>query len=194
MLVAIGDSLSDLASSKDGEDGEDEDNEETEHGKLSEHDEHGWVIGTMSKTVQQRMERFRLKQINFDQLTQPGWEDAADYFRQRDKKYGTSELTVPAVGQPQMNDDAPPCPPTPFAELMKSLDIVHGISEGTSPPGCSHIRLGSVKLQSKSRIPRVEPAAEPDSSPLLNANPVEPVCFYPRVWPPATHHIEFGFR
>jgi len=42
MLVAIGDSLSDLASSDDGEDGEDDDDEETEQGKLSEDDEPGY--------------------------------------------------------------------------------------------------------------------------------------------------------
>ena len=59
MLVAIGDSLSDLASSDDGEDGEEEDDEETEQGNLSEDDEPGWVMGTITKTVQQRMERFR---------------------------------------------------------------------------------------------------------------------------------------
>jgi len=51
MLVAIGDSLSDLASSDDGEDGEDEDDEETEQGKLSDNDEPGWVMGTITKTV-----------------------------------------------------------------------------------------------------------------------------------------------
>ena len=45
MLVAIGDSLSDLASSDDGEDGEDEDDKESEQGKLSEDDEPGWVRG-----------------------------------------------------------------------------------------------------------------------------------------------------
>ena len=59
MLVAIGDSLSDLASSPDGEDGEEEDDEETEQGNLSEDDKTGWVMGTITKTVQQRMERFR---------------------------------------------------------------------------------------------------------------------------------------
>jgi hypothetical protein len=58
MMAAIGDSLSDLASSNDGEDGEDED-EETEQGKLSEDDEPGWVMGTISKTDQQHMESFR---------------------------------------------------------------------------------------------------------------------------------------
>jgi hypothetical protein len=56
MLVAIGNSLSDLASSDHGEDREDEDNEETEQGKLSEDDETGWVMGTITKTVQQCME------------------------------------------------------------------------------------------------------------------------------------------
>jgi hypothetical protein len=61
MLVAIGDSLSDLASSDDGEDGEEEDDEEAVQGHLSEDDQPGWVMGTITKTVQQRMERFREK-------------------------------------------------------------------------------------------------------------------------------------
>jgi len=52
MMVAIGDSLSDLACSDDGENGEDEDDEETERGKLCEDDEPGWVMGTITKTVQ----------------------------------------------------------------------------------------------------------------------------------------------
>ena len=72
MRAAIGDSLSDLASSDDGEDGEDDD-EETEQGKLSEDDEPGWVMGTITKTVQQYMESFRQKQMKLDELTQPGW-------------------------------------------------------------------------------------------------------------------------
>src|SRR5882757_9930732 len=80
ILVAIGDSLSDLASSNDGEDGEEEDDEETEQGNLSEDNEPGWVMGTITKTVQQRMERFRQKQMKLDELTEPGWENAADYF------------------------------------------------------------------------------------------------------------------
>jgi len=84
MLVAIGDSLSDLARSDDGEDGEDEDDEETEQGKLSKDDEPGWVMGTITKTVQQRIKRFRLKQTKFDELAHPGWQDAADNFREQD--------------------------------------------------------------------------------------------------------------
>ena len=156
MLVATGDSLSDLASSDNGENGEDEDDEETEQGKLSEDDEPSWVMGTIFKTVQHHMERFQQKQMKFDELTQPGWEDAADYSSERDKKYGTFDLRVPAVVQPQTNDDAPAPAPTTFGELMESLDIVPGISqrpEGTCQPGNSHIRLGSLKPQSKSSIP-----------------------------------------
>jgi hypothetical protein len=184
MLVAIGHTLSDLASSDHGEDGEDEDDEETEQGKLSDDDEPGWVMGTITKMVQQSMESFRQKQMKLDELTQPGWEDAADSFRERDKKYGTSKLRVPAVVQQQTNDDAPAPPPTTFGELMESVDIVPGISQtlqGTSRPGSSHIGLGSVKPQSKSSIPSGEPAAAPYSPTLLNAKPVESVSFYPSI-------------
>jgi len=124
MLVPIGDSLSDLASSDDGEDGEDEDDEETEQGNLSKDDEPGWVMGTITKTVQQRMERFRQKQMKLDELTQPGWDDPAEYFHERDEKSGTTELRVPAVVQAQTNDDALAPPPAKFAELMQSQDIV----------------------------------------------------------------------
>jgi len=196
MMAASRDSLSGLASSDDGEDGEDED-EETELGKLSEDDEPGWVMGTISKTVQQRMESFRQKQLNLDELKQPGWEDAADYFRQRDKKYGTAEFRVPVVVQPQTDHDASAPPPTTFGQLMERLDIVPGISQmpqGTSRPGSSHIRLGSVEPQSNTTISGLQPAAEPDTLPLLKAKPVEPGSCYPCLSPPADHYIDFGFR
>ena len=87
MMVAIWDSLSNVASSgdgedgededdegteqsklnNDGEDGEDEDDEETEQSKLNEDDVPSWVMGTISKTVQQRMERIRLNQMKLDE-------------------------------------------------------------------------------------------------------------------------------
>jgi len=83
MLNAIGDSLSDLASSDDEEDADDEEEEDhIEQGKLSEDDEPGWVMGTISKSVPRRMERFWQKQTKLDELTQPGWGDVADYFRE----------------------------------------------------------------------------------------------------------------
>jgi hypothetical protein len=102
MLNAIRDSLSDDPSSKDEEDGEDDDDDEedTGHGKLSEADEPGLVMGTISKTVQHRMESFLQKQMRLATLTELGWGDMADYFRERDMKYGMTELMVSAVGKP----------------------------------------------------------------------------------------------
>jgi len=97
MLEAIGDSLSDLASSDDGEAGEDEHDDETVQGNLSEDDEPSWVMGTITERVLQRRERFRRKQIKLSLLTQPGWEDAPNYIRTQDEKYDTTEFRVPAI-------------------------------------------------------------------------------------------------
>jgi len=76
MFDAFRDSLSDLVRLDDEEDGEDD--QDTEQGKLSEDDEPGWEMGTISKTVQQRMERYWQKQMKLDELSQLGWRDAAD--------------------------------------------------------------------------------------------------------------------
>jgi len=60
ILNAIGDSLSNLASSNNEEDQEDEDaDEQTEQGRLSEDAAPGWVMGAISKTVHHSMESFR---------------------------------------------------------------------------------------------------------------------------------------
>jgi len=115
-------------------------------------------------------------------LTQPGWEDAADYFRVRDKKYGTSKLKVLAVVQLETADRNAVPAPTTFGELMESLEIVPGISQlpqGTSRPGSSHNRLGLVNPQLRTRISGHQPAAKGDMSPVLRAKSIEPVSFYP---------------
>jgi hypothetical protein len=180
MMVAIGDSLSDHVSSDDGDDGEEED-EETEQGQLSEDDEPGWVMGTITKTVQQCLERFRQKQMTLDELTQPGWEDAADYFHESDKKYGTSALQVPAVIQQQTDINAPTPVPTTIGDLLDCLDIVPGISkllQGTSRTGRSHIRLCSGKLQLNAGISDVGPTAKPDALANQTAKRAELVSFY----------------
>jgi len=72
VLNAIGDSLSDLASSDDEEAGEDGDDDEERPvgGKLSKDDEPRWVMGTISKTVQYHMGCFRQKQMKLDKPTQ----------------------------------------------------------------------------------------------------------------------------
>ena len=46
-MVAMGESLSNIANSDDRDNGEDEENEDTEQGKLSEDDKPGWVMGTI---------------------------------------------------------------------------------------------------------------------------------------------------
>jgi len=182
MMVAIGDSPRDLASSDDWDDGEDEDGEETEHGKLSEDDAPNWVMGKISNTVQQQMGRFPHKHMHLHELRQPGWGDTANYFRERDEQYGTSIFMVFAVVKLQMNVDwAAPAPPT-FGELMECLDIVPGISlmlQGTSRPGCGHIKLSAGQPQSNRGIAGLECAMEANSSHIHKAKPIQPVSFYP---------------
>jgi hypothetical protein len=85
--------------------------------------------------VQQCLERFRQKQMTIDELTQPGWEDVADYFRERDTKYGTSTLRVPAVVKQQTEVNTPTPVPTTIGESLECLDIIPGIlqlPQGTS--------------------------------------------------------------
>jgi hypothetical protein len=182
MLVAIADSLSDLASSDNGEDGEDEDDEETEQGKLSDDDEPGWVIVIITKMVQQRVERFWQKQMMLGEWTQPGWEEASNFFCEHIKKCGTSVLRDPAVVQLQTKDHAPAPPPTTFGDLMQYLEIVLGVSQMlqvNSRPGSSYIRLDLAKPQLNSSIPSCEAAMEHNVPTLLKVKPVEPVSCYP---------------
>jgi len=75
------------------------------------------------------MESFRQTQMRLDELTQPGWVDTADYFRERDIKYGTTELNVPAIVKPQTDMTAARPLPTTFGELMQALDIIPGQSQ-----------------------------------------------------------------
>jgi len=147
LLNAVGDSLSDLASSEDEEyrEVEDDDEEDSEFGKLSEDDEPGWVMGTISQTVQHRMERFRHNQMRIDGLTQQGWGDAADYFRDRDMKYRMTELKLPAIVQRKIDTTAATPSPTTAGELMQALDIIPRQSQMpqvTARQGSGQIRLG----------------------------------------------------
>jgi hypothetical protein len=126
MSNAIGVSRSDLASSDDEQDGKDEedDEENTELGKISDDEEPGWVMDTITKTVQHRMETFRQKQMGLDQLTQPGWGDAANRFRERYMKYGTAELKLVAVVKPQKDTTAARPSPTIVGQHTQTLEIV----------------------------------------------------------------------
>jgi hypothetical protein len=99
-LVAIVSSLSDLAIFDDWEDGEDMDDTETGQGQVSKDDKPGWVMGTITKMVQQHMERILHKHRKLDEITNPGWEHAAEYLCERDKTYSKSELNNPVFIQP----------------------------------------------------------------------------------------------
>jgi len=59
MIVAIGDSVSDLASSENGDDEEDKDDVENQQGVVSKDDDPGWAMGTITRMIKQYMERFR---------------------------------------------------------------------------------------------------------------------------------------
>jgi hypothetical protein len=126
MLNAIGNSVSNLTSSKDEGDGEDEDDNEEDKGdgKLSEDDEYGWEMGTISKTVQHRMKSFWQEQLKYDEQTQLGWGDAAEFFRERAMTYGMTELKIPADGKLQTDSTAATPSPTTFGEGTQTLDIV----------------------------------------------------------------------
>lgn len=91
MFYAIGDNLTNRACSHDEEDRNDEQNGlDKAYDKLREHGKPCWVIGTVSKTVELRMERFRQQQMRIDSLTQSCWGDTGNYFRERDTKYETA--------------------------------------------------------------------------------------------------------
>jgi len=89
--------------------------------------------------------------------------DVGNYYRERDKKYGTSELRVPAVIKPETDQDFAAPALTTFGEVLEYLDIVPRRSQmpqGTSQPGSSHMRLGSGKPQSDAGIPGLATATE----------------------------------
>jgi hypothetical protein len=82
MFNAIGDSLSIVAYSvteENGEDGE-YDEDDTVVGKLIEGHQPGWIIGTISKPVLYRMERYHSMQMRLDKVMQQALGDSADFF------------------------------------------------------------------------------------------------------------------
>jgi len=193
MKIVIGDSLTDLGSCDNEEDGDDDDNQVTELGRLGKYDEPGWVAGTMCKMVHQRMERYRQKQMNLHELTQPGWQHMAHYFDVTDIKYGTTECKVPAHVEPQKDIVAAALALTPSGEHMESLDIVCGIwqiPQGTSRPESIHESLGSGKPQSNKRIAWFSPDMEPYLSSIKKSKPVEPASSYLCIVPPWLINIQ----
>jgi hypothetical protein len=78
-MNTIWQSLSYRARSDEEDDWEDEDDGKyADLAKLSEDDQPGWVMDTISIMVQYHISRFRQKQLRGDKLTQRGWGEAAD--------------------------------------------------------------------------------------------------------------------
>jgi len=184
MLNAIGDSLSDLESSDDGVDGEDEDDDEVDPagGKLSEDDEPGWVKGTISKTVQYRMERFWQNQIKLDIVTQPGGGNAVDDFRASDMMYGMTEFKIPAAVQPHTTEDAASSMPTRFGEPIEPLHSIPRklhMLQVTCRPGRGNMRLRASKLRMHNSIPCLLATPMPNWSPIQHWKHDESVSFNP---------------
>jgi len=95
--------------------------------------------------------------------------DAANYFSEREKKYRTAELKVPAVVTPQIDKTAASASPTMAGEHMQTLHIVRGQLEMpavTSRPGSSQMRLGLEKPQSNKFIPNLSPDTATNSTPI----------------------------
>ena len=128
------------------------------------------------------MESCRQTQMRLDELTQWGWGTAAKNFRERDMRYGTAELMVQAVVKPQIDLTTATPSPITVGEHMQTPEIVGGQSEMpavTSRPASSQMRLGSEKPQSDKVIPVLSPGMAIDFIPIQDANPLEPVSFYP---------------
>jgi len=179
-LNAIGDSLSNLASSDDEQDGEDEedDEEDTVLGKLSDGDEPGLEMCTISKTVQHRIEKFRQTQMRLDEFMQLGLGETANFFRERDMKNGAAESKVPVVVKHQIYTTASTTTPTIFRQHMHTLDVVRAQCQMLaviSPAASSPMRVGSEKPELHKFLPVLSHEGEPDSTLIHNAMAIQPV-------------------
>ena len=189
VLNAIGDSLSDVASSDAVDDGEDEDDDEGDTGlcKLSEDDQPSWELGSMSKTGHHRMESFWSKEMRLDELTYPAWGAVANKFRERRMKYRITEFQVPAVGKPQTDTTAGTPSTTIFGELKQAHDIIPEKSQMLrmmSQQARSQIRLDSAEPQVDNQMVPPAPNALPDGSQIEIAKPVQPISVFPSIYGP----------
>jgi len=149
-------------------------------------------MGTIYKMVQYPMERFRQKQMKLDELMPPGGRDSADYFRERDTKYRTTELNVPAGVQSQTVVDATSSMPMTCIKPQETLDGIPGylqMPHVTSRPGSTHLSLGSRTLQTHEHVLSLPAAPMPDWSQIQQSKHVEPVSVNPCISHPKLINI-----
>lgn len=116
--------------------------------------------------------------------TQLGWGDAADYFDERDRKDGWAVLKVPAVVEPQMEEDGAASALLTFGQRPETLDILSEISQmpqGTSQPGCSHRRLHTRKPQSHKFIASLPHVTAPNLTLIQKLKHILPISLYPGI-------------
>jgi len=97
-------------------------------------------------------------------------------------KNGNAELKIPAVAKHQIDTTAATPSLTTFEEYMQTHEIVRRQSQMpavTSGPGSCQTRLGSEEPQFLKFIQVFASDGAPDSTPIRDAKPVEPVRFYP---------------
>jgi hypothetical protein len=99
MMEAIRDSVDDVTTSDEEDDHYDNisDGQDYDDAKLSDDDAPGWVVGTINKSVQERLETVPMKRIKLQELTTLAWAEAEADFTIRNRKYGTTKLKILTV-------------------------------------------------------------------------------------------------
>jgi len=131
--------------------------------------------------LQNQIEHFRQKQMKRDELMQPGWANAADYFREGDTKYGMTELGTPIVVQLLTADDAASSGPTTVGEPNETLyrfPTKSQMIQFASQRECRHVLLGSGKPLTSNHVSSLLPDAAAHSSPIEYSKLVESVRSY----------------
>jgi len=103
-------------------------------------------------------------------------------FSQRDMKYGTTKLKVPAVVQAQREGVATYSVPMTFGNPMETLGSIPGKSQMpqvTYRLRSSQMTVGLRKPKTQERIPSLPPAPVPDLSMNQTPNHFEPVSYNP---------------
>jgi len=114
-------------------------------------------------------------------MTYLGWGNTADYFGEREIKYGTTQLMIPVVVKLQRDITAATPSPISFGKLMQARDMVPGRLQ--MPPltlrsrSCQ-MRQCSERPQADTNILSLASNAVPDSSKIEIAKPVQPVSVY----------------
>jgi hypothetical protein len=93
--------------------------------------------------------------MKLEELTVSGWEDAEDFYQERDRKYGSAELKVPAITNPNDISTA-----VETAEFVDSLDQPSTTGKIPSHSG-SYLGLGSKKMFANHNIECIMPFDSP---------------------------------